>query len=147
VGRPRAPGVAAAISEYEQRAAHYWPFEAIEVREEPAKSGSPDLIRDREGERLLKAVPAGAHVVACEPGGRGWDSLSFAKWLQQERERASDVAFVIGGALGLSANVVKAARTQLSLAPWTLPHEMARLVLSEQIYRAGTIGRGEPYNK
>ena len=147
VGRPRAPGLAAAISEYEQRAAHYWPFEAIEVREEPAKSGTPDLIREREGERLLKVIPAGAHVVACNPGGRSWDSLGFAKWLQQERERASDVAFVVGGALGLSAEVLKTARTQITLAPWTLPHEMARLVLAEQIYRAGTIGRGEPYNK
>lgn len=147
VGRPRAPGLAAAISEYEQRAAHYWPFEAIEVREEPARSGAPDLIREREGERLLKAVPTGAHVVACDPGGRSWDSLAFAKWLQEERERATDVAFVIGGALGLSEGVRKMARTKLSLAPWTLPHEMARLVLAEQIYRAGTIGRGEPYNK
>jgi 23S rRNA (pseudouridine1915-N3)-methyltransferase len=96
---------------------------------------------------LLKVIPAGAHVVACKPGGRSWDSLGFAKWLQQERERASDVAFVIGGALGLSAEVLKTARTQITLAPWTLPHEMARLVLAEQIYRAGTIGRGEPYNK
>lgn len=139
--------MAAAISEYEQRAAHYWPFAAIEVREEPARAGAPDLVREREGERLLKAVPAGAHLVACDPGGRSWDSLGFAGWLQGERERASDVAFVVGGALGLSAAVLTAARTRLALAPWTLPHEMARLVLAEQIYRAGTIGRGEPYNK
>jgi 23S rRNA (pseudouridine1915-N3)-methyltransferase len=147
VGRPRAPGLAAAIGEYEQRAAHYWPFEAIEVREEPARSGAPDLVREKEGERLLKAVTAGAHLVACDPTGRSKDSASFATWLQLERERAQDVAFVIGGALGLSDAVRAAARTTLSLAPWTLPHELARLVLVEQIYRAGTIVRGEPYHK
>lgn len=139
--------MAAAIGEYEQRAAHYWPFEAIEVREEPARSGAPDLIREREGERLLRAVPAGAHLVACDPLGRSWDSEAFARWVQEERERARDVAFVIGGAFGLSEAVRRAARTRLSLAPWTLPHELARLVLAEQIYRAGTIGRGEPYHK
>ena len=74
-------------------------------------------------------------------------SEQFAAWLQQLRERARDVGIVIGGAYGLGDVVRQRATVSLSLAPWTLPHELARLVLAEQLYRAGTIGRGEPYHK
>jgi 23S rRNA (pseudouridine1915-N3)-methyltransferase len=74
-------------------------------------------------------------------------SERFAAWLQGEREAARDVAFMIGGAFGLSDAVRDGAGIRLSLAPWTLPHELARLVLAEQLYRAGTIVRGEPYHK
>jgi 23S rRNA (pseudouridine1915-N3)-methyltransferase len=75
------------------------------------------------------------------------DSARFAGWLQDQREQARSVAFVIGGAHGLGESVRGRAAKRLSLAPWTLPHEVARLVLSEQLYRAGTIVRGEPYHK
>ncbi len=74
-------------------------------------------------------------------------SVEFAEWMQRQRELARDVAFVIGGAFGLDARVRAGALSALSLAPWTLPHEMARLVLAEQLYRAGTIVRREPYHK
>jgi 23S rRNA (pseudouridine1915-N3)-methyltransferase len=147
VGKPRHAALAAAIGEYEARTAHYWPFEAHEVREEPAKSVSADLVREREGERLAAVVPKGAHLVACDPGGVSQSSEQFSAWLQREREAGRDVAFVIGGAYGLSEALRTAARTRLSLAPWTLPHELARLVLTEQLYRAGTIVRREPYHK
>ena len=147
VGKPRNPALAAAIGEYEQRAARYWPLEVHEVREEPAKSASADLVREREGSRLSDVVPKSAHLVACDPGGASKTSEEFSAWLQGERERGHDVAFVIGGAFGLSATVRRRARTRLSLAPWTLPHELARLVLAEQLYRAGSIVKREPYHK
>ncbi len=147
VGKPRNPALAAAIEEYERRAGHYWPLEVHEVREEPAKSLSADLVREREGERLSEVVPASAHLVACDPGGVSKTSEEFSAWLQGEREKGHDVAFVIGGAYGLSPAVRKRARTKLSLAPWTLPHELARLVLAEQLYRAGSIVKREPYHK
>ena len=147
VGKPRNPALAAAIREYEERAAHYWPMEVHEVREEPAKSVSADLVREREGERLAKFVPSSAHLVACDPGGASKDSESFSAWLQGEREAGRDVTFVIGGAYGLADSLRKRARTRLALAPWTLSHELARLVLAEQLYRAGTIVRREPYHK
>jgi 23S rRNA (pseudouridine1915-N3)-methyltransferase len=67
--------------------------------------------------------------------------------VQEARERARDIAFVIGGAYGLAESLVTSAQLRLALAPWTLPHELARLVLAEQLYRAGTIARGEPYHK
>jgi 23S rRNA (pseudouridine1915-N3)-methyltransferase len=147
VGKPRNPALAAAIREYEERAAHYWPMEVHEVREEPAKAVSADLVREREGERLAKFVPPSAHLVACDPGGAAKTSESFSAWLQGEREAGRDVAFVIGGAYGLADSLRQRARTRLALAPWTLSHELARLVLAEQLYRAGTIVRREPYHK
>jgi 23S rRNA (pseudouridine1915-N3)-methyltransferase len=146
VGRPRGP-LAAAVAEYEARAARYWPFEVREVREEPARGAGEDTVRSREAERLLARVPAGAVLAACDERGETWTSARFAAWLAARRDAAEDVAFVVGGAYGLAPAVRDAARVRLAVAPWTLPHEMARLVLAEQLYRAGTIARGEPYHK
>ena len=147
VGKPREPGLAAAIEELETRAARYWPLDVHEVREEPARGASADLVREREGERLLAKVPSGVDVVACDVAGTAMTSDAFAQWLQRTRESARSVALLIGGAYGLSESVRARSKTRLSLAPWTLPHELARLVLAEQLYRAGTIVRGEPYHK
>jgi 23S rRNA (pseudouridine1915-N3)-methyltransferase len=74
-------------------------------------------------------------------------SVEFASWLTAERDRSADVALVIGGAFGLADEVRDRSALSLALAPWTLSHELARLVLAEQLYRAGTIVRGEPYHK
>jgi len=148
VGAPRDPALGAAIREYESRAARYWPLDVREVRAEPGRGGTPATVREREGRRLLEALAPGTQIVACDAGGTAMTSEAFAEWLQQARERAGpDLAFLIGGANGLSPAVGTASRRKLSLAPWTLPHELARLVLAEQLYRAGTIRRGEPYHK
>lgn len=147
VGRPRDAALAAAAQEYERRAVHYWPMSVVEVKEESAKNRSPEFVREKEGERILAQVPAGATLVACAEGGKGFSSAAFSAWLQSARDEARDVAIVIGGAFGLADAVVSAAAMKLSLAPFTLPHELARVVLAEQVYRAGTIARGEPYHK
>jgi 23S rRNA (pseudouridine1915-N3)-methyltransferase len=148
VGKPRAQHIAAAIQEYDTRAARYWPLEVHEVREEPARGATAEQVREREGERLLAAAGAGALLVACDAAGALWTSAELASWMRAERERAQrDVAFVIGGAYGLSAAVRDVAATRLSFSRFTFPHELARLVLAEQLYRAGTIVRGEPYHK
>jgi len=147
VGKPRDRHLAGAIAEYEARAARYWPLEVHEVREEPARGSPTSLVCEREGERLLAKVPAGARLVACDPSGTGMTSEAFAAWLGEARDRAVSVAFAIGGAYGLSARIRERASVRLLLAPWTLTHELARAVLSEQLYRAGTIVRGEPYHK
>src|SRR5687768_8709638 len=147
VGRPRGRALAEAIHDYETRAARYWPLETKEVREEPARSSAPTLVRDREGQRLLEACE-GADVIACDAGGAQMASEEFAGWMREKRDRGErDVAFLIGGAFGLSDHVRSRARSALGFARWTLPHELARLVLAEQLYRAGTITRGEPYHK
>ncbi|MEO5567419.1 MAG: 23S rRNA (pseudouridine(1915)-N(3))-methyltransferase RlmH [Gemmatimonadaceae bacterium] len=147
VGRPRDAALAAAAREYERRAAHYWPLSVIEVKEESAKNRTPEFVREKEGERILAQVPAGATFVVCAEGGKAMSSPTFSAWLQSARDEARDVAVAIGGAFGLSDAVTTTASSRLSLAPWTLPHELARVVLAEQVYRAGTIMRGEPYHK
>jgi 23S rRNA (pseudouridine1915-N3)-methyltransferase len=146
VGRPRDSDLASAIRGYETRAARYWPLDVREVREEPARGTRPELVREREGERLLIAA-AGSRLIACDETGDALTSGQFAEWLQEVRERARDVTFVIGGAYGLAQAVRDRADRLLKLASWTLPHELARLVLAEQLYRAGTIVRREPYHK
>lgn len=148
VGRPRGP-LAEAIADYEGRLRHYGTFTAVEVREEPyRRAGDARRVRDEEGARLLARVPAGAVLVALHETGTGWTSAELAR---RVGEAASDtpagLAFAIGGAYGLADAVLGAARVQLALGPMTLTHEMARLVLTEQLYRAGTILRGEPYHK
>jgi 23S rRNA (pseudouridine1915-N3)-methyltransferase len=147
VGKARNPALGNAIRDYETRAARYWPLDVHEVREERARGTPTEKVKEREGARLAERIPDGARTVACEQGGRSLDSSEFADFLQKAREEDRDLAFVIGGAFGLARDVSARASVKLSLAPWTLPHEIARLVLAEQIYRAGTIVRGEPYNK
>ncbi|HET7584617.1 MAG TPA: 23S rRNA (pseudouridine(1915)-N(3))-methyltransferase RlmH [Gemmatimonadaceae bacterium] len=147
VGRPRAGPLADAIRQYETRAARYWPLAAREVRAEPARGTSVHQVREREGERLLAALGS-ATVVACDAEGDALTSDAFARWLQAERERAGpDLAFCIGGAFGLSDTMLRRATRRIAFSRWTMSHELARLVLAEQLYRAGTIVRGEPYHK
>jgi 23S rRNA (pseudouridine1915-N3)-methyltransferase len=146
VGKPRNAGLAAAIDHYEGRAAKYWPLEIREVKEESARGAQANVVQEREAQRLVARVE-GATMVACDERGAPMTSIKFANFLQEARERARDVAFVIGGAYGLAESLRDRAQTRLALAAWTLPHELARLVLAEQLYRAGTIIRGEPYHK
>lgn len=147
VGKPRDRHLAAAIDEYETRAARYWPLEVVEVREASGRGVSPADVRAREGARLLERIPSGAAVVVCDERGDRLTSPQFATLLASARERAQDLAVVIGGAFGLPDDVRARGTRTIQLAPFTLPHELARLVLAEQLYRAGTIVRGEPYHK
>ena len=148
VGRPRGP-VAEAVAEYESRAGRYFTFAAAEVKEEPfRRAGDAARVREEEGKRLLARVPAGVEVVALDEAGRQWASPQLAEYLSELAVRGSPgTAFVVGGAYGLSDEVLARARHRLSLSAFTLPHELARLVLAEQLYRAGTLLRGEPYHK
>lgn len=148
VGRPRGI-IAEAIAAYEKRLAHYFTFAAIEVREQPFRpSGGAALVREEEGARLLARVPAGCEMIALEETGRKWSSVELATHLAEAPGRGSHgTVFLVGGAYGLSDAVLSAASHRLSLSAMTLPHELARLVLTEQLYRAGTLSRGEPYHK
>jgi 23S rRNA (pseudouridine1915-N3)-methyltransferase len=148
VGHPKDRALAAAILDYETRAARYWPIEVVEVKGERADHATTTAsVRAREGVRIQDGVGDAATTIACDASGQSMSSERFAAWLQAEREAARDVAFMIGGAFGLDERLRDSASIRLSLAPWTLPHELARLVLAEQLYRAGTIVRGEPYHK
>jgi 23S rRNA (pseudouridine1915-N3)-methyltransferase len=119
----------------------------VEVREASGRGAAAGDVRVREGARLLERVPDAALVIACDERGDRLTSAEFARVVSGSRERAQDLAFVIGGAFGLPDEVRGRAGRAIQLAPFTLPHELARLVLAEQLYRAGTIVRGEPYHK
>src|SRR5262249_14793849 len=121
-----------------------------EIREVPERSGAarrPDDIRRAEARELRDAIPAGARVILVTREGRALDSEGWAARLAEWRQDGRDVALVIGGAFGVDPKALGPCESRLSLAPFTLPHELARLVLLEQLYRAGTILRGEPYHK
>jgi 23S rRNA (pseudouridine1915-N3)-methyltransferase len=139
--------MATMIDEYEQRAMRYWPISFQEVKSAGASKSEPVVTRRREAELLLGAVPDNSQLIACDEGGRELTSTEFAAWLTRERDRSASLVFLVGGAFGLDEKVKTAASFTLSLSRLTLPHELARLVLAEQLYRAGTIMRGEPYHK
>jgi len=118
-------------------------FEVVEKRKLP-----PAELREHEGALLLAACPKGAVVVALDERGKALASLEFAKRLGQWRDSgARDLAFLIGGAEGLSESVKKRAALVLSLGPATWPHFLARGMLLEQIYRAETLLAGHPYHR
>lgn len=138
-----------AIAEYETRARRYWSIDVMEVKEERARRGvSEDAVREAEGARLLQRLPAGSELMALTRRGDAWSSERLSRHIQQSAVRSSPgIAFMIGGAFGLSDTVLKEADRRMRLSTFTLPHDFARLLLLEQLYRAGTIARGEPYHK
>jgi 23S rRNA (pseudouridine1915-N3)-methyltransferase len=139
----------AAVTEYEARAGRYWKLEVAEVAA-GVRGGqaSGERVKEAEAERILARIPGELEVVALTRDGKAMESRELAGYLEGHAVRSSaGVAFVIGGAFGLGAAVLKRANRELSLSAFTLPHEMARLVLAEQLYRAGTVVRGEPYHK
>ena len=144
VGRVRGP-LADAITGYEERAGHYWKLEVIEV-DAGAAGGASEAVRAAEEERLLKRLPEHTDLVALTRAGQPMGSRAFASYLETQAVHARDLCFLIGGAFGLGDELLRKAR-QLTLSPMTFPHEMARLLFAEQLYRAGTILRGEPYHK
>jgi 23S rRNA (pseudouridine1915-N3)-methyltransferase len=138
-----------AISDYESRARRYWSLDVVEVKAERAAKGvSETQVRDAEGDRIMKRVPRGAEMIALTRTGDAWSSASFARHLEEHAGQAgADLAYIIGGAFGLSDSVTTAARRSMRLSSFTFPHDLARLILLEQLYRAGTIIRSEPYHK
>src|SRR4030081_1951919 len=99
VGKPKDRHLAAAIDEYETRAARYWPLDVVEVRESSGRGVAPEEVRKREGARLLERIPAACLVVACDERGDQLTSAEFARLVNGARDRAQDVSFVIGGGL------------------------------------------------
>ncbi len=147
VGRLKEPHWRDAAAEYLRRLR---PYAIVEVVEVPDRDVTRDEARAvaGEGADVLGALPAGAHVIALEIGGRQLSSEDFSAELQSHMlEGRSHVAFVLGGAAGLAPEVLARADARTSLGPMTLPHQLARVVLLEQVYRAFRIMRGEPYHR
>jgi 23S rRNA (pseudouridine1915-N3)-methyltransferase len=139
---------AASCEDYVGRLRRYFPVEVVEVPEEDMNRRSSEDVLAVEGERLLKRLPAGAHVIALDrERGKPLSSEEFARKLSSLGVSGrSHVAFVIGGPLGLSSAVLGQADERLSFGKITLPHALARIVLLEQLYRAVKIERGEKYH-
>ncbi|SDO53658.1 23S rRNA (pseudouridine1915-N3)-methyltransferase [Paenibacillus sp. yr247] len=140
------------IAEYVKRLGPYAKVQMIEVPDEKAPENmSPaeeQQVKAREGERLLAKLAADVYVVALAIDGEMWSSEQLAASLDKLATYGrSQVAFVIGGSLGLSSELLRRADMRLSFGHMTLPHQLMRLVLVEQIYRAMRINRGEPYHK
>lgn len=147
VGRPRDAALAAAIRGYETRVARYFRLETIAVKDAPA-SREEARAREEESAALLRAVPQGFEIVALDPEGETWSSEDLARFIGDlGLHGRPGAAFVIGGPRGLSDPLLAGARRRWALSRLTLPHELARLVVAEQLYRAGTILRGEPYHR
>ena len=148
VRKPKQKALAEAGADYFKRLARYCKIEEHTVREERAGKGirSSDVIR-KEGERVLSSISPSAYVVILDRGGKAVASEQLAEKVAKLAERSIEVVFVIGGALGLSPDVIKRANWRWSLSAQTYPHELARVMVLEQLYRAHTLLRGEPYHK
>lgn len=145
VGKLR-PAYREACDEYLRRLRRVIPVSEREVRE-AGRAGSVVAQRVEEGKRMLDALPDDTDVTLLDLDGAGWSSEQVAEQLQHWRMGGRDHALIIGGAVGVSPAVRDRATTRWSLGPLTLPHELARVVVAEQLYRATTILRGEPYHK
>lgn len=140
----------APVQDFERRAGHYWKLDIVEVDAGGPKGGdkSPEAVRAAEADRLDRRIQAGTDIVALTRRGKAMSSTELALYLEEQGVRSSPgVTFVLGGAFGLGDALLARASKKLALSPMTLPHEMARLVLVEQLYRAGTILKNEPYHK
>lgn len=136
-----------ACDEYSERLKPYARLSVTEVGETRfSKSTDRARVVRTEGERLLRVVPRGAHVIALVPSGKSYSSEQFADVLKREGESGHMICFLIGGPLGLSDDVLRFAQQKLTLSSLTFTHQLARVVLFEQVYRAMTIIHSKTYH-
>ncbi|NNU94133.1 23S rRNA (pseudouridine(1915)-N(3))-methyltransferase RlmH [Geobacillus sp. NFOSA3] len=152
VGKLKEKYLMQGIDEYKKRLSSYAKVDIIEVPDEKApehlSEQEMEQIKQREGERILAKIPNDAYVIALAIEGKMKSSEQFAASLDKLATYGkSKIAFIIGGSLGLSKQVMQRADEALSFSKMTFPHQLMRLILLEQIYRAFRINRGEPYHK
>jgi len=152
VGRMREKPYRQMADEYYKRLSRFGKYEEAEVPDLPEPAGaSPALearLREQEGQALLARIHPGDRVIALTLGGRKLDSVALSRHVAKlKAEGASRLVFVIGGSLGLGENLLARADEQLSMGDMTFPHQLARVMLLEQLYRAEKIAAGERYHK
>ena len=147
VGRTVSKHFAAAIDDYAARISHYMPFSMTVIPElKNTKKLSEEQQKKAEGELILKQLQPQDTVVLLDEHGQELRSVELARWLERRQQAARRLVFVIGGPYGFSSEVYARADEQLSLSRLTFSHQMVRLVFIEQLYRACTIIKGEPYH-
>ena len=147
VGKTTDKHFQAGISDYAGRICHYLPFEIVTIPElKNTKSLSEEQQKTAEGEQILKQLQPSDTVVLLDEHGREFRSVEYAQWLAQKQHTARRLIFVIGGPYGFSEAVYARANEKISLSKMTFSHQMVRLIFTEQLYRACTIIKGEPYH-
>jgi len=146
IGRDRSGLYAPAVEEYVGRISRYVKFELVELPEARKHAGTPQA-KEEEAATILAKLGRGERLVALDERGKEWTSVELARRVGGWVEGGRDVALVIGGSDGLAPAILERAEEKLALSRLTLAHRLARLVLVEQVYRAFTILRGEPYHK
>jgi 23S rRNA (pseudouridine1915-N3)-methyltransferase len=152
VGKLKEKYLKDAIAEYSKRLSRYCKLEIIEVPDEKAPDNASDkeelLIKEKEGLSILKNIKSSMFVVTLDLKGKMLNSEDFSRFIQEcGVDGESNIAFIIGGSLGLSPEVLKRSDFSLSFSKMTFPHQLMRVILLEQIYRGFRIMSGEPYHK
>ncbi|MBR4168748.1 MAG: 23S rRNA (pseudouridine(1915)-N(3))-methyltransferase RlmH [Lachnospiraceae bacterium] len=152
VGKLKESYLQDAVTEYKKRLSKYCHINILEVADEKTidkqSEAQDEIVRNREGERLIRLMREQAYVITLEISGKMMDSFEFAKTMEELAVRSvSDIQFVIGGSLGLSKAVMSRADLALSFSKMTFPHQLMRVILLEQIYRGYRIINHEPYHK
>ena len=147
VGKTTDPHIETLCQEYLKRLTHYLPVRVQVIPElRNTKALTPEQQKQAEGELILRAVPQSAELILLDEHGKEYRSVEFAGQIQKKMSSGRDIFFVIGGPYGFSTAVYERANSKISLSQMTFSHQMVRLFLIEQIYRAMTILRGEPYH-
>jgi 23S rRNA (pseudouridine1915-N3)-methyltransferase len=147
VGRTTDKHFQAGISDYAERIGHYMPFEIVTIPElKNTKSLSEEQQKTTEGELILKQIQPSDTVVLLDEHGKEFRSVEYAQWLAQKQQTARRLVYIIGGPYGFSQAVYARANEKISLSKMTFSHQMVRLIFTEQLYRACTIIKGEPYH-
>ena len=148
VGKTKEPYLARGIEDFAKRLSRYIKVEIKTVKEGRIKKGEPEnFLIEEESEKLMQSVQ-GSYLISLDRTGIQMDSLTLAKQMERwEMQGLKKISFAIGGHLGLSAKILKKSDFVLSLSPMTFTHEMTRMLLLEQLYRACTIKAGEKYHK
>jgi 23S rRNA (pseudouridine1915-N3)-methyltransferase len=135
------------IEDYQKRLSHYVPFEFVVLPDiKNAKSLSQDQLKTAEGEQMLRYLTPAMDVLLLDEHGHEYRSIEFADYLQHKMSSGKDLVLIIGGAYGFSEAVYQRANAKISFSQMTFSHQMIRIMAIEQIYRAMTILRGEPYH-
>ena len=147
VGKTTNKHITALLDDYAQRITHYMPFAITVIPElKNTKSLSEEQQKQREGQLILGHLQSADYLVLLDEHGKELRSIELAEWLTAKQITARRLVFVIGGPYGFSQDVYQRANEQLSLSRLTFSHQMVRAILTEQIYRACTIIKGEPYH-
>lgn len=147
VGKTNDKNITKGIDDYVGRVKHYMPFDIVVIPElKNTKSLTQSNQKEMEAEQILKRLQPSDTVVLLDEHGKEYRSIEFARWIEKQQQTARSLVFIIGGPYGFADSVYERSDAKLSLSKMTFSHQMIRLLFVEQIYRACTIIKGEPYH-